>query len=162
MTAKVRRTRDTVTFEMPCSNHRSGRLQIITTRQAWLPGGVPPVKICRECRRVYPLLAYLKTPHKRGAYVVIADSPFCYQCEPPVPVPLYTDRHGRLRMRLDMRRETGEPLRWYDVATRRFLSYAAVGLRRMAPGSNVIRLQPYTERNNGVRATDLPENWGLR
>ena len=152
----VTRRGETVTFQVPCPNHRLGCVLFVTTRQAWLPYGEPPMKKCKSCGGVWPVVTYLKTWEiRKDGYLYWTDDPRCWCCVEPDPLPLHKDASGRLRMRIDtLHKENGEPVRLFDQSRRprgrHWRACESFGIRLMTKDGNVLRFQPRMDRTHDL------------
>lgn len=144
---------NTVLVVFPCPDHVSRKLVLRLTGLLWeRPGGgdgIAPVKLCAGCRRLLPVPSFLGNPVVRGdGYLWLTTVTKCHRCEPPAPVPLHHDSAGRLRMRIELRGEHDEPVRWFDGKARRWRAFGRLGFRRLDKRGNVVTNQPYTDRQH--------------
>lgn len=150
MTARLSPTRTGWKFVGPCVNHPSKEVCFTLTVQQSATGQFPE-KTCAACRHRYPVIAFIKRGQiEDDGYYYVADSDRCHFCEPPQPIRLHHGADGRLRMRLQLHRENGEVVGAFDPSTGSFAPLGTIGLRRMTPTGNHLRLQPRSDRSHDI------------
>jgi hypothetical protein len=108
--------------------------------------GVIPEKVCVECQRSFPVIAFLKTQRvRKDGRAVLSDAKRCHECEAPQVFAFHYNQHGRLAMRVQLRHENNQPVQVFDRKRRRWGKLIDLGLRLMT-GTNELRFQPYKDR----------------
>jgi len=145
---------DSIVVSFPTDDHESGTVNFVFTGQQWglkdktLP---PPSKTCAGCNNTFFAPLFLKCGEVRNDnYFWLLDDPLCVDCKPRSKIPIHLDARGKLRTKIVLRDERGEPYRWGDVSTSRWRAMPKIGLRRMQPTGNIIRCQPRSDRRHAL------------
>jgi len=140
----------------PSFNMPGGKFRLISTLYDWSgPNGSNafPVKRCASCNVLKDPFEFL-TSMRVGAdgYLQLIGGDECATCVLPADFAMQFDKCRRARVRIEsLRDERGEPYRLFDKKSRQWLSVEKVGIRRMTPLGNTLRLQPYQDRTYSHR-----------
>ena len=140
---------------MPCVNHTSGEFKLIFTNQMVKGKAMIPFKTCANCNRSYPVLSYIKHGVlKKDGYMMLEDGDSCYLCDPPSDIFINVDSSDRTRMRVKLRKENGQPIKFWDRKDHCWRALENIGIHRMTRDGNEFRLQPYQNRRTTTTGID--------